>query len=122
MNIMRNSLLRQKLGRKYAFVVVAVVFLALIVSAGQRSVPGVLMLPLVDAFGWSRSEISLGAAIGIFLYGLVGPFAAALMESFGMKRTLVCALIVIAAATGASAFMTQSWQFILLWGVGSGLG
>jgi MFS family permease len=119
---MRNGLLRQKLGGNYAFVVVAVVFLALIVSAGQRSVPGVLMLPLVNAFGWSRADISLGAAIGIFLYGLVGPFAAALMQSFGLKRTLVCALILVAVATGASSFMTQSWQFILLWGVGSGLG
>ncbi len=122
MTIVRNSPLRQKLGRNYAFVVVGVVFLALIVSAGQRSVPGVLMLPLIDSFGWSRSEISLGAAIGIFLYGLVGPFAAALMQSFGLKRTLVCALVLIAAATGLSALMTQSWQFILIWGVGSGLG
>ena len=122
MTIIRNSLLRQKLGRNYAFVVVAIVFVALIVSAGQRSVPGVLMLPLVDAFGWSRSEISLAAAIGIFLYGLVGPFAAALMQSFGLRRTLIGALLLIGVSTGASAFMTQPWQFVLTWGIGSGLG
>src|ERR1700759_5555131 len=95
MNIMRNSLLRQKLGQNYAFVVVAVVFLALIVSAGQRSGPGVLMLPLVDAFGWSRSDISLAAAIGIFLYGLVGPFAAALMPTLGVRGPPMAGLAIL---------------------------
>jgi MFS family permease len=121
MNVAQNLLYR-KFGRNYAFVVVAIIFVALIVSAGQRSAPGVLMLPLEQAFGWSRSEISFTAALGIFLYGLVGPFAAALMQSFGLKRTLVCALLLIGAATAASALMTQPWQFILTWGIGSGLG
>lgn len=122
MNIAQKVLLRHKLGRNYAFVVVAIVFVSLLVSAGQRSTPGVLMLPLEQAFGWSRSEISFAAAVGIFLYGLVGPFAAALMQSFGLKRTLVCALLLMGTATGASAMMTQSWQFVLTWGIASGLG
>ena len=122
MNIVQKSLLRHSFGRNYAFVVVAIVFVALIVSAGQRSAPGVLMLPLGQALGWSRSEISFGAAVGLFLYGLVGPFAAALMQSFGLKRTLVCALLLMGMATGASALMTQPWQFVLTWGIASGLG
>jgi predicted MFS family arabinose efflux permease len=122
MNITQKWLVRHKLGRNYAFVVVAMIFLALLVSAGQRSAPGVLMLPLEQALGWNRSEISFAAALGIFLYGLVGPFAAALMQSFGLKRTLVCALLLMGAATGASALMTQPWQFVLTWGIVSGLG
>jgi MFS family permease len=109
-------------GQKYAFVVVAVAFLALLAGAGQRSAPGVLIVPLEQAFGWGRDTTSLSAAIGIFLYGLVGPFAAALMQSFGVRRTLLCALMLMSAATGASAWMTEPWQLILSWGVLSGLG
>ena len=66
--------------------VVAVIFLSLLVSAGLRSTPSVLLVPLEESFGWSRSSISFAAALGIFLYGLVGPFAAAAMEHFGLRR------------------------------------
>ncbi len=109
-------------GQNYAFVVVAVIFLALLAAAGQRSAPGVLIRPLEAAFGWSRGEISLSAAVGIFLYGMVGPFAAALMASIGIRRTLMSALALMAVATAASSFMTASWQLVATWGVLSGLG
>lgn len=109
------------LGQKYAFVVVAVIFFSLLVSAGLRSTPSVLIVPLEQAFGWSRSTISLAAAIGIFLYGLAGPFAAA-MEHFGLRRVLIGALLLMAASSAASAFMTESWHLLLTWGVFSGIG
>lgn len=112
----------RRVGQKYAFVVVAVIFLSLLVSAGLRSSPSVLLVPLEETFGWSRSTISLAAAVGIFLYGLVGPFAAAAMERFGLRRVLIGALILMAASSAASAFMTQPWHLLLTWGVFSGLG
>lgn len=112
----------RRAGQKYAFVVVAVIFLSLLVSAGLRSSPSVLLVPLEETFGWSRSTISLAAAVGIFLYGLVGPFAAAAMERFGLRRVLISALILMAASSAASAFMTQPWHLLLTWGVFSGLG
>ncbi|QKH38072.1 MFS transporter [Achromobacter pestifer] len=112
----------RRAGQKYAFVVVAVIFLSLLVSAGLRSSPSVLLVPLEEAFGWSRSTISMAAAVGIFLYGMVGPFAAAAMERFGLRRVLIGALILMAASSAASAFMTQSWHLLLTWGVFSGLG
>jgi predicted MFS family arabinose efflux permease len=81
----------------------------------------VLLLPWVNDFGWSRATVSLAAAIGIFLFGLMGPFAAALMLSFGVRRVLLTALAMMSAATGISYFMTTSWQLVLTWGVMSGL-
>jgi predicted MFS family arabinose efflux permease len=109
-------------GQKYAFVVVAVVFLALLASAGMRATPGVLMLPLGRAFGWSRDDISSAAAVGILLYGLMGPFAAALMQRFGIKRVLLMALAVMALAAASSALMSRPWHLLLTWGVLSGAG
>src|SRR5215510_8412381 len=109
-------------GQRYAFVVVAVIFLSLLVAAGLRSSMSVMMVPLEDAFGWRRDTISLAAAVGIFIYGLVGPFAAALMERIGLRRTLLGALVLMSAATALSLLMTQSWQLIATWGVMSGIG
>ncbi|MBX6322428.1 MAG: MFS transporter [Rhodospirillaceae bacterium] len=114
--------IRRRLGQRYAFVVVGVVFLCLMVAAGLRGTPSVLILPLERAFRWSRDVISLAAAVGIFLYGLVGPFAAALMETVGVKRTLLGALALMSAATAASTLMSEPWHLVLTWGVLTGLG
>jgi predicted MFS family arabinose efflux permease len=109
-------------GPRYAFVALGTVFVCLLVSAGVRGAVGVLMVPWQDAFGWSRATIALAAAIGIFLYGLVGPFAAALIQRFGVRRVMLIALAMVSAATASSMFMTKPWQLMLSWGVVSGLG
>jgi predicted MFS family arabinose efflux permease len=113
---------RRPFGQKYAFVVIGVIFLTLLASAGMRSAPGVLILPLEEAFGWGRSTTALAAALGIFLYGMVGPFAAALMASFGLRRTVLWALLLMALSTASSAWMTEPWHLVLSWGVFSGIG
>ena len=113
---------KRPFGQRYAFVVVAVIFLSLLIAAGLRSAPGVLMLPLEEAFGWRRDVISFSAAIGIFLYGLAGPFAAALMERVGLRRTLLASLALMSVSTGASLLMSEPWHLIASWGVFSGIG
>jgi MFS family permease len=117
-----KAALGRRLGQNYALVVAGVTFFALLTAAGLRSAPGVLLLPWQTEFGWSRGVISLAAAIGIFLYGLIGPFAAALMQTLGVRRTVVGALVLMATATSLSCFMTQPWQLIATWGVLSGIG
>jgi len=109
-------------GQRYAFIVVGVIFVCLLISSAMRAAPGVLLQPLQDSFGWSRDTVSLAAAIGILVYGLTGPFAAALMERMGLRRTVMAALVLVAASTAASLFMTQSWQLMLTWGLASGIG
>ena len=113
---------RRPFGQNYAFVVAGAIFLALLAAAGLRAAPGVLILPLEKAFGWDRGAISLAAAVGIFLYGLTGPFAAALMNSFGLRKTVTLALVLMSISTGLSAVMTQSWQYVATWGVLAGFG
>lgn len=114
--------MKRPFGQNYAFVVAACVFLALLAAAGLRSAPGVLMLPLERAFGWDRATVSAAAAVGIFLYGLTGPFAASLMQSFGVRRTVSLALLLMAVSTGLSSFMSQPWQYVATWGVLAGVG
>jgi MFS family permease len=113
---------RRPFGQNYAWVVAGVIFLSLLAAAGLRSAPGVLLTPLHEAFGWERGQLSAAAAIGIFLYGLVGPFAAALMQTLGLKRTLLAGLVLMSASTASSLFMTQPWHYVATWGVLSGFG
>ena len=109
-------------GQRYAFVVVGVIFLCLLIAAGLRSAPAVMMLPLEESFGWRRDVVSLAAAVGIFLYGMTGPFAAALMERIGLRRTLLASLVVMSASTALSLLMTKPWHLLITWGVFSGIG
>ena len=106
----------------HAIPVVAVVFLALLAAAGVRASPAVLMLPWEQAFGWSRSVISFAAATGIFLFGMTVPFAAAAMQRFGVRRTVLFALALMSASALSSLAMTRPWELIATWGVVSGIG
>jgi sugar phosphate permease len=106
----------------YGWVVVGVTFITLLVGAGVRSTPGVLMVPFEDEFHWSRATISFAVAVSLMLYGVMGPFAASFMERFGVRRTMVSALSLLAIGVALTTFMRESWQLVLLWGVVVGVG
>ncbi len=99
----------------YAWIIAAVTFVVLLLTAGIRAAPGVLIVPLEDEFHWSRSTISFAVGVNLLLYGLIGPFAAALIDRFGVRRTMAVALAVAAAAVALTSTMRQPWQLILLW-------
>src|ERR1700676_407228 len=100
----------------YGWVVAGVTFLTMLVTAGAVGAPGVLILPLQHEFGWDTAQISSALAIRLLLFGLMGPFAAALMNRFGLRRITLTALSLIATGLLLSIFMTQVWQLIALWG------
>jgi MFS family permease len=106
----------------YGWVVVAVTFLTLLVTAAAMGTPGVMIVPLEHEFGWADEQISSALALRILLFGLFGPFAAAFMNRFGVRRVIVCALTLISAGLLTSLAMTKLWQLILLWGVVVGIG
>ncbi|MFI1916850.1 MFS transporter [Nocardia sp. NPDC020380] len=105
-----------------AWIVAVVGFVALLGAAGFRSVPGVLMDPLHDEFGWSHATIGAAVSLNMVLYGAISPFAAALMERFGIRLVVSCALVLVAAGSGLTVFMTQSWQLMATWGLMVGVG
>ena len=100
-----------------AWIVAACTFLVLLTAAGIRSVPGVLMVPLEQEFHWDRGTISFAVAVNILLYGLAGPFAAAVFERFGLRRTIAAALVLVSAGVALTPLMQASWHLVLLWGV-----
>ena len=106
----------------YAWIVFGVTFAVMLTGAGIRSAPGALMMPLEMEFGWSPAALGGVIGLAILLYGLVGPFAAALYERFGLRRCIAAALLLLAAALAASTQVHLLWQMRLVWGVAIGLG
>src|SRR5262245_45178906 len=101
----------------YGWIVAAVTFVILLVGAGVRATPGVLMVPLETEFGWNRTAISFAVAVNIALFGLIGPFAAAVMNRFGVRRVLAAALTLMTVAVACTTLMRAEWHLVLLWGV-----
>jgi MFS family permease len=104
----------------YGWVVAGAGFTALLASAAFRAVPGVLMVPLQDEFGWSRATISAAVAINLVVFGLSGPFSAALAERIGLRRVVTVALALIAGSAALTPWVSQPWQLYLLWGLITG--
>ncbi|WP_436976206.1 MFS transporter [Pseudarthrobacter phenanthrenivorans] len=105
-----------------AWIVAAVAFLALVGAAGFRAAPGVLMVPLQQEFGWSTTVLSAAVSINLVLFGLTAPFAAALMERFGIRAVTATALVLIGMGSALTVLVNQSWQILLTWGLLIGLG
>lgn len=106
----------------YGWVMVAVTFLTSLVSSASVGAPGVFILPLEKEFGWTTTQISSALSIRLLLFGLMAPFAAALMARFGLRNVVVSALSIIVAGLVASLAMTQAWHLIVLWGFVVGFG
>src|SRR6478609_10436142 len=105
-----------------AWSVAAVAFVALIGAAGFRAAPSVLMVPLQEEFDTSRGVLSVAVGVNLVLFGLTAPFAAALIDRFGLRRVTAIALIMVAAGSAVSVFITAGWQLVFTWGVLVGLG
>jgi MFS family permease len=122
---MVSSVLAASLSRRrihYSWVILAVTFLTMLVMAGAVGAPGVFIKPLEAEFGWDTAEISSALAVRFALFGLVGPFAAAFMNHFGVRKVVLTALTLVASGMVLSLFMTQFWQLVVLWGLVVGFG
>jgi sugar phosphate permease len=106
----------------YAWIIAAVTFVVVMLTAGVRAAPGVLIVPLETEFHWSRATISFAIGVNLLLYGMIGPFAAALMDRFGVRRTMTLALAATAFGVALTPLMQEPWQLVLLWGVIVGIG
>ncbi len=118
-----HSLARLVAGRvHYAWVTVGVMFTVILATVGVRAAPGVLIVPLEHAFGWSAATISGAISLNILLGGLIAPFGAALIQRIGLRGTVLCSLTLLAMGAGGAAFARTPLELYMTWGVLVGLG
>ncbi len=106
----------------YAWVVLGVTFVCLLISAATRATPSILIVPLEREFGWSRTTISMAISVNILLYGLIGPFAAGFINRYGPRKVMVTSAILLGLGTLSTTTMKHPWQLFALWGVLVGVG
>jgi MFS family permease len=106
----------------YAWTILGVTFICLLISAATRATPSILIVPLETEFGWSRTTISMAISGNILLYGLIGPFAAGFINRYGPRRVLAAAAILLGLGTLATITIKHPWQLFALWGVLVGVG
>ncbi len=106
----------------YGWVVAGTTFLVMLATAGAMGSAGVLIEPLQKEFGWTTEQISSAFAVRLIFFGLLGPFAAAFMNHFGIRKVVTTALVLIGIGVGLSLLMTELWQLMVLWGFVIGIG
>lgn len=114
--------IKNRLPFSYVWIVVATIFLVLLAAAGIRATPSVMIVPLEHEFGWSRTTISFAISVNIALYGLIGPFSAAAMQRYGIRRMVLGALLLLSVGTALSTAMTLPWHMVVAWGLLVGMG
>jgi sugar phosphate permease len=122
--MLANALARRLARRNihYGWVVAAVAFLTMLATSGAVGLPGALILPLSKEFGWDVGGISSALAVRLVLFGLMGPFSAALIERYGVRNVVLIAVALITTGLLGASVMTQLWQLVMLWGIVVGIG
>jgi MFS family permease len=106
----------------YSWIILFIAFFSIITAGIIRSSSGVFIVPFETDFGWERSTISFAFAISLLLYGISGPFMAALIETIGLKKMMILAMATLVVGILLTFIMEKPWQLILIWGIIIGLG
>ena len=95
----------------YGWLIVGLCLFINFVALGGRSSFTVFVIPMSDDFGWSRSEISLAASIGLLVNGLTQPFVGRLYDRYGARKIVIPSLLVLGAAT---VLLMQTFHILFL--------
>lgn len=112
----------QRRGIHYGWIVAAITFLTMLTMSAALGLPGAMLQPLGKEFGWSTEQISSSLALRFALFGLMGPFAAVLMERWGLRAVICTGLALVGLGMALVTMASQLWQLFVLWSLMLGLG
>ncbi|MCC7199718.1 MAG: MFS transporter [Gammaproteobacteria bacterium] len=77
---------------------------------------GVFQQPLIDAFGWSRTEIALTLLLVTVVTVFTSPFVGSLVDLHGVRRVALPSIVLMAAALASLYWLTPNlWHFYLVY-------
>ena len=85
------------------YVVITAMFIAA-VTTGARNGFGVFVIPMSEAFDWSRTTISIAAAMGWLVNGVTQPLIGHVFDRYNSRRVILVSLVVAGLATAALSF------------------
>jgi len=92
-------------------------FIAFTVSAALMHSYPVYLVAFIEEFGWSRAETSLAYSVSQLVGGVSSPFVGVLVDRLGPRRLLLLGSFLLILSLAASAFASELWQMVVLYGV-----
>ncbi len=115
--------LQAALGRlDYSSIVLATGFVVLFFNSGTRYAFGLMLKPMTDDLGWSRSELSLALAAFMLVSALAMPFAGRLADRYSIRTVLAAGGLVVALGIGLTGQVQSHWQLFVAYGLVYALG
>ena len=108
------------IGVHYGWVLVALTFLNILCSSAAISLPGVLIVPITEEFGWSKADVAGAIALMFVMFACVAPFAGALLLRYGVARMVAASASLAVAGLLATTMADARWQLTV--GIGLFLG
>ncbi|MCF8477761.1 MAG: MFS transporter [Pseudolabrys sp.] len=105
-----------------AAVVLAVGFVVLFIGGGARFTVGLTLKPMVDEFGWLRSDIGLAVALFQVVSALAMFAAGYLADRVSPRLVLGGGLLVSGVGIGLMSTIFAPWHALVLYGVIFALG
>ncbi len=104
-------------GIYWGWYVVVGAFLVLSVNYGARYCFGVFVNPLSVQFGWSRSVISLGASLNMFVYSLCSIFTGRIADRVAPRWIITVGALIASLGFVLTSFIRTPLEFYVVYGL-----
>ena len=118
-----NSDLLQKAGDLlhgkffYGWVIVAISFLADLLSAGTGGYTlGLYFATMGREFGWTRTQFTFSRTVSSLVNGVSAPAVGYLVDRLGARPVMVVGALIGAAGLALTSVVQEPWQFYLVYG------
>ncbi len=106
----------------WGWYIVGAAFFVLAINYGSRYCFGVFVKPLAQDYGWSRSVISLGASLNMFVYSACAVAIGRMVDRIAPRWIVTGGAVLAAVSFILAAFVREPWQFYLVYGLLLGIG
>jgi MFS family permease len=110
------------LSRARSWMLLGASFLTFSVGAAFIHSYAVFLVAFIEAFGWTRAQVSIAYSVGQLVHGATSPLVGILVDRLGPRRLVLMGGALLAAGLLASAFATELWHMVVLYGVVMTLG
>lgn len=115
----------ERIGVHYGWIMAVLCFANIICSSAAFTLPGLLIVPLTEEFGWSKADVSGAIAVMFVMFACMAPFSGALMLRHGVTRIVTISASLAAAGLLGIMLGGARWQLFasigLLLGTAAGM-
>lgn len=113
---------RKAAGLNQGWLVVAVLFFVVLVSAGSRSSFGIFLHPLLEQLESNRAAVSLAYTLNSIVFGVAQPLVGRALDRYGLRAVTLLSAAAMALGFALLPAVRDLGQLYLVYGALAGLG